>query len=167
MPKIIANVREQIIEVAKRQIEELGYENTTIRSVAKGCGIAVGTVYNYFSSKDMLIATFILSDWVACMESISHQPKESRKNFLAFIHISLLKFAEKHSAIFTNKEAAKVFNAAFHERHKQIREQLADLINSITADRFTAEFVAEALLCWTMAGKSFDEIYELLPENIK
>ena len=50
MPKIIANVREQIIEVAKRQIEELGYENTTIRSVAKGCGIAVGTVYNYFSS---------------------------------------------------------------------------------------------------------------------
>ena len=167
MPKIIANVREQIIDEAKRQIEKLGYENTTIRSVAKGCGIAVGTVYNYFQSKDMLIATFILQDWVACIESIAQQPKESRKNFLAFIHISLLKFTESHYAIFNNKEAAKVFNSAFYERHKQIRGQLADLINNITGDRFTAEFVAEALLCWTIAGKSFDEIYELLPENIK
>ena len=32
----------------------------TVRSVAAGCGVAVGTVYNYFSSKDMLIAAFML-----------------------------------------------------------------------------------------------------------
>lgn len=167
MPKIIANVKEQIIEESKKQIEKYGYENITIRSIAKECGIAVGTVYNYFQSKDMIIATFVLQDWLLCIDSISRQPKENRRHFLAFIHMSLVQFAKKHKLIFESKEATKAFNSSFHERHKQLRSQLADLINNITGDRFTAEFVAEALLCWTMAGKSFDQIYELLPENIK
>ena len=63
MPKIIENVRELLLDTAKKQIEERGYANTTIRSVAGECGLAVGTVYNYFKSKDMLIATFLLEDW--------------------------------------------------------------------------------------------------------
>ena len=64
MPKIIENIREALLVEAKRQIAERGYQNTTIRSVAKECGVAVGTVYNYFKSKDMLIASFILEDWI-------------------------------------------------------------------------------------------------------
>ena len=36
----------------------------TASSVANGCGIGVGTVYNYFSSKDMLIASFMAEDWL-------------------------------------------------------------------------------------------------------
>ena len=68
MPKIIENVRHQLLTEAKRQISERGYKSTTIRSVAAECGVAVGTVYNYFKSKDILIASFILED--ACLESI-------------------------------------------------------------------------------------------------
>ena len=59
MPKILESVREQLLETARAQIERNGYANTTIRSVAAECGIAVGTVYNYFPSKDMLIATYV------------------------------------------------------------------------------------------------------------
>ena len=50
MPKIIENLRSQRLSEAKKQISERGYKNTTIRSVASGCGVAVGTVYNYFKS---------------------------------------------------------------------------------------------------------------------
>ena len=167
MPKIIENVREQIIAEAKRQVVELGYENTTVRSVASGCGIAVGTVYNYFQSKDMLIASFILQDWLVCIESIESYPKENTKDFLAFIYNSILRFSKKYDPLFKDKEAVKAFNEAFSERHKQIRDQLADLIMPITSDRFTSEYVAESLLCWTIAGKSFEDIYRLLPEQIK
>ena len=70
MPKIIANVKDQIICEAKRQIDRYGYESTTIRSVASECGIAVGTVYNYFKSKDMLVASFILQDWMSAVDSL-------------------------------------------------------------------------------------------------
>jgi AcrR family transcriptional regulator len=167
MPKIIENIREQLLTEAKRQINEYGYENTTVRSVARECGIAVGTVYNYFKSKDMLIASFILKDWLECTGRIAAYPKEDRRSYLAFIHLSLNDFKENHKKIFTDKAAAKVFNIAFSERHVQIREQLANLIEPICDRRFTAEYVAEAMLCWTMVGKTFAEIYPLLPEVIK
>ena len=167
MPKIIENVREALLNEAKKQINEQGYENTTVRSVAKGCGIAVGTVYNYFKSKDILIASFILQDWWECTNRIAAYPKEDRRAYLKFIHSSLIDFQKKHKKLFTDRSAVKVFNTAISERHTQLREQLADLIMAISTDRFTSEYVAEAMLCWAMAGKSFDEIYPLLPEKIK
>ena len=169
MPKILENIRGQLLTEAKRQIIEQGYGNTTIRSVASGCGIAVGTVYNYFKSKDMLIASFILEDWLMCIESISSQPKENKKEYLHFIHLSLKRFEQKYTALFSDKEAKSVFNTAFSERHGQLRSQIAQLIATICpdSDKFLSEFVAEAMLTWTMAGKSFDEIYSLLPEQIK
>ena len=167
MPKIIENLREELLAEAKRQIAERGYKNTTIRSVAAECGIAVGTVYNYFKSKDMLIASFILVDWLECVRSISEQPKEDRRRYLNFIHLSLLKFEEKHHALFTDEDAVAAFSSAWGERHGQLRAQLADLIMPIADERFTAEFVAEAMLTWTTGGITFDEIYTLLPEKIK
>jgi AcrR family transcriptional regulator len=63
MPKKLENVRELLLLEARRQAEENGYGAVTVRSVAKECGIGLGTVYNYFPSKDMLIASFILEDW--------------------------------------------------------------------------------------------------------
>ena len=167
MPKIIENIREQLLSEAKRQMNEYGYESTTIRSVAQGCGIAVGTVYNYFSSKDMLIASSILQDWIECTDSIRSYPKEDRHAYLEFIHLSLKNFKDKHIKVFTDKQAAKLFNSSFFERHGQLRAQLAELIEPIADRPFTAEYVAEALLCWTMVDRSFEEIYPLLPEIIK
>ena len=167
MPKKIKNIREQLLSEAKRQITERGYENTTMRSVAYECGIAVGTVYNYFKSKDMLVASFILEDWLECINAIRAYPKEDRRAYLGFIHSSLKDFKEKHNSIFTDRSATKTFSSAFPERHGQLREQLAVLIEPISDCHFTAEYVSEALLCWTMAGRDFDEIYRLLPEIIK
>lgn len=152
---------------AQKQLSEQGYKKTTIRSVAQECGIAVGTVYNYFKSKDMLIASLILEDWNDCIKAISSHPKADRRAYLEFIHISLFSFGQKHDKLFSDKEAAKTFNTVFFERHKMLRGQLAKLISPIATDGFTAEFVAEALLCWTFAGRSFEEIYNLLPEKIK
>lgn len=167
MPKIIENLREELLCEAKRQIAERGYKNTTIRSVAQGCNIAVGTVYNYFKSKDMLIASFILTDWLECLKGIEEYPKNDKRQYLGFIHSSLTDFAEKHMSLFSDKDARATFNTAFFQRHRQLRGQLKDLILPIAEDDFTAEFVAEALLTWTMSGKNFDEIYKLLPMQIK
>ncbi|MBQ7326786.1 MAG: TetR/AcrR family transcriptional regulator [Clostridia bacterium] len=167
MPKIIENLREQLLAETKRQIDERGYGSTTVRSVANGCGVAVGTVYNYFKSKDMLIASFILKDWMDCLNEISEHQKSDRREYLEFIHRSLLDFADKHIALFSDKDAARVFQLSFSVRHKQLRAQLAEQIMPIANDGFLAEYVAEAMLCWTMAGRSFDEIYPLLPEKIK
>lgn len=167
MPKIIENLREQILNEAKKQLSEEGYEKTTIRSVAQECGIAVGTVYNYFKSKDILIASLVLEDWNDCIQSIITYPKEDRRAFLEHIHISLNAFEKKHEKLFKDKEAAKTYNTVFFERHRLLRSQLSQLIKPLTDDAFLSEYVAEALLCWTTEGKSFEEIYPFLPEQIK
>ena len=83
MPKIIENVRELLLETAKEQIRLQGYSKTTIRTVASACGLGVGTVYNYFKSKDMLIATFMLEDWRECLKEMkSHSSTEQLFNIL-------------------------------------------------------------------------------------
>lgn len=167
MPKIIENLRASLLCEAKRQINELGYGQTTIRSVASGCGVAVGTVYNYFKSKDMLIASFILEDWIGCLKAMSSYPKDNRYEYLKFIHSSIREFIAKNERLFYDSDAAKSFSLSAPQRHEQLRAQLAECIMPIANDAFLAEYVAEAMLCWTVAGRDFEDVYALLPEKIK
>ena len=170
MPKIIENVRELLLDTAKKQIEERGYANTTIRSVAGECGLAVGTVYNYFRSKDMLIATFVVEDWNSYLSDIRGADFTDPRNALQNIYDALINFSQKHRSLFSDPEAAKVYSAVFSERHKMLRGQIAEIITPLchaeNAD-FTAEFVAESLLTWTVAGKDFDSIYIILDKILK
>lgn len=165
MPKIIENVREQLLAVAKKQIEERGYANTTIRSVAGECGLAVGTVYNYFKSKDMLIATFVVEDWQNVLSDVRDIRTSDARAVLKTIYDTLNLFADRHKALFSDPDAAKVFSTVFSERHKTLRSQIAEIIlplcNCGNAE-FTAEFAAESLLTWTVAGKDFDSIFNVI-----
>ena len=170
MPKIIENVREQLLAVAKRQIEERGYANTTIRSVAGECGLAVGTVYNYFRSKDMLIATFVVEDWQSILAEIREVNTSDVREIFRTIYDELNLFADRHKALFSDPDAAKVFSAVFSERHKMLRSQIAELILPLcTAEdaEFTAEFAAESLLSWTVGGNGFERICPILLKIIK
>ena len=165
MPKIIENVRDQLLTEAKRQITQNGYANTTIRSVASACNLGVGTVYNYFKSKDMLIASFMVDDWQGCLAKMKHEGTENTERFFRCIYSSLLEFTEKHSSLFHDTDAAKVFVMAFAERHKVLRDQLAEIILPVcnhSNREFLAEFIAESLLTWTMADKAFEEIYSII-----
>lgn len=48
-------IRERILETAKKEFIEKGYKETTISKIAAKAGIGKGTVFNYFSSKNALI----------------------------------------------------------------------------------------------------------------
>ena len=170
MPKIIENVRELLLDTAKKQIEERGYANTTIRSVAGECGLAVGTVYNYFRSKDMLIATFVVEDWNSYLSDIRGAKLSDPRMALHNIYDALIHFSEKHRSLFSDPEAAKVYSAVFSERHKTLRSQISEIIAPLCpaeSGDFTAEFVAESLLTWTVAGKDFDSIFNVLEKILK
>ena len=168
MPKIIENLRSALLLEAKRQIAEVGYSATTVRSVAAGCGVAVGTVYNYFSSKDMLIAAFMLEDWLLLIDRLRGLDKTDSRGYLFEIYSSLSGFASKHSRLFNDKDAAKAYGSVLSERHGQLRSQLAQLIlpTLTSPDAFVAEFVAESMLTWTMAGRDFEQIYSVIKKII-
>jgi AcrR family transcriptional regulator len=164
MPKIIENLKERLISEAQKQIEANGYGAVTIRSVAKSCGVGVGTVYNYFPSKEALIATHLLEDWNKCVHTISQAAQHAvePQPVAKCIYEQLVWFAQRHQVIFRDEAAAAGFAGSFSQYHDLLRSQLAGPLRKFCSDDFTAQFVAESLLIWTMAGKSFEEIYEIL-----
>ena len=168
MPKIIENLEVRLIAEAKKQLEQSGYSALTIRSVAKGCGVGVGTVYNYFPSKEALLATYMLENWNACMEriQIASQTATEAKTVLHCIYTQLLQYSEEHRAVFRDEAAASAFAGSFGHYHRLLRAQLAAPLRKFCESDFAAEFVAEALLVWTMAGKEFDDLYGVLKKNL-
>ena len=173
MPKIIENVREQLLREAKKQIAESGYAKTTIRSVARACGLGTGTVYNYFPSKDMLIASVMAEDWKLCLQQMAERTFDEPERIIQGIYDCLCGFMQKYHTLFCDSDAAKVYATMFSERHQQLRKQLASSVRPIcdksvvTNKDFLAEWIAESLLTWTVAGRGIDEQYEIIKQFIK
>lgn len=177
MPKIIENIRERLLEEAKKQVMLNGYSSLTIRSVAKACGVGVGTVYNYFSSKDMLVASFMLEDWKAClMEIYAECEKETvtMKQVLTCTCAVLADFTAKYTVLFQDESAGASFATDLKGRHKLLRSQIAEPIlkvlrrnggmsgKTMVSLEFLAEFLAENVLTWTVAGRDREEIVGIL-----
>ena len=164
MPKIIENLEEKLIQEAMRQVREVGYGATTIRSVAKACNVGVGTVYNYFPSKEALIAKFLLEDWRSCIAAIEAVStySDSPRSVVLCICDQLRLFIARHASIFQDEAAAAGFTGSFSRYHGTLRAQLAKPLRKFCRDEFTAEFIAESLLTWTSAGKIFEDLYAVV-----
>ena len=167
MPKIIKDLESRLIEEARQQIEDAGYGAVTIRSVAKACGVGVGTVYNYFPSKDALLATYLLRDWERCITAINAVSAYSDvpQPVVRCIFDQLLSFADRHKAIFRDEAASTAFSGSFSRYHTMLRDQLASPLKKFCKSDFSANFIAESLLTWTMAGTDFDTLYGII-ENL-
>ena len=169
MPKIIENLRDQLLQEARRQISERGYTGTTIRSVAGACEGGVGTVYNYFSSKEMLIAAFMMEDWQKQLDAMAALPKDRPEALLRGVYEALYAYAAGHRDLFSDEGAAKVMSLGFAPRHRMLREQLTGFILPICKGdnaAFTAAFIAESLISWTMEGTPFDTLYPVIHKLI-
>jgi len=54
-----AETRDRIIEAAARLFTTDGWENTTTRGIAAASGIAAGTLFNYFETKEAIVAALM------------------------------------------------------------------------------------------------------------
>ena len=63
MPKRIPDLDSRILSLSRQTLLEQGYNALSMRTLAAQCGVAVGTLYNYYPSKAALVARLILDDW--------------------------------------------------------------------------------------------------------
>ena len=169
MPKIIENLPQLLKEEAARQVLESGYAAVTIRSVAKACGVGVGTVYNYYPSKEMLIASFMLEDWQSAMAQINRCAENAKEAaaVMQIIYDQLQQFIRHNKPIIGDKDAAPAFFAAIGSYHAILRQQLAQPLRKFCPDDFTAQFIAESLLTWTVKGQPAEELFAVINKILK
>lgn len=55
----LAARRRRILDAATRVFAEKGFERATIRDIARGAGVADGTIYNYFANKPALLLALL------------------------------------------------------------------------------------------------------------
>lgn len=161
MPKIIENLAEKLSEEAKAQVLEVGYEAMNIRAVAKNCGVGLGTVYNYYPSKDALIASFMLKDWTACLNRV--RKKAARGDLdavLSSLYKELSGFIKRYDKLFSTASAA--LPAAPPKYHAMLRAQIADIISHFSPDEFTSLFASEAIITWTLEKTPKQKLLALL-----
>ena len=58
-----AITKTEILDVAYARAQQDGLGGLSIRSVARECGVAVGTLYNYFPDKASLVSAIVLRFW--------------------------------------------------------------------------------------------------------
>ncbi len=71
MNKIVTS-KEEILKTSRKLIQQQGWSAINIRSVAAACRVSVGSIYNYFDSKAVLVSATIESIWC----EIFHQPDD-------------------------------------------------------------------------------------------
>lgn len=65
--------RQEILRVSRELIRQRGFPAVNIRSVAGACGVSVGSIYNYFTSKEDLLGAAVESVW----QDIFRRPEDT------------------------------------------------------------------------------------------
>lgn len=154
MPKRIAELREKLLIYARQALLQEGGPELTIRSVASACGVAVGTVYNYFPSKEKIIEAVLWADWEVMMERLRGEltQEDDALESLRVICEELQAFAAAYYDVLSIPPTRLHESEAFRERHGVFVVQLCDLIQPITLrcgcmfHPVLPQFLAEALL---------------------
>ncbi len=85
MPKIVnkAEMRDLIMDAALRVFVDKGYHAASVNDVAKDAGLAKGTLYLYFESKEALTTAIVDREFAAIVQGqLRTKPRESLAAFL-------------------------------------------------------------------------------------
>lgn len=155
MPKIIAGLKENILEAAKAQLFSKGYSNMTLRGVAKECGIAVGTIYNYFPGKEDLIGAIIAVDWLIALNKMQTGSAEAQsvQAGVDAVYNAIVDFTNLYEAVWADYVMTGSAPSRYNERHAMLRGQLETVLRDLLTrhgkkgDDSFVPLLAETVLC--------------------
>ncbi|MFD3992223.1 TetR family transcriptional regulator [Streptomyces sp. NPDC058583] len=143
--------RERILEAARAQFAERGYDKTSVRGIAKAAGVDAALVHHYFGTKDEVFAAAIEVSFepAAVVPAIVGGPREAIGERLARFFIGVWEnpvsraplLAIVRSAL-THEAAAKVLRTFVLRR---LLERIADELD-VPDPRFRAELAASHMI---------------------
>ena len=129
MPKIIPDIQTSIFESTKKLLEENGYTGLTLRKVAHDCGISVGTIYNYYPNKLILVWKIIENDWNLLYGTMQEQCRsaDSFLHVLMTVYREIRDFSKDYWTVFSEFSGDNIDNSVI-SHHQTYIEDIADLL---------------------------------------
>ncbi len=131
------NTRSQVYEIAVRLFAERGFDQTSMRMIAKEAGIAAGGIYYHFSSKEALVFEYYKRSHEDHLNQVGDFLK-SEKDFQKRLHkvvTDKILIAEPYKdmarALFRVAADPKSPLSPFSEESKELREESQALFEEI------------------------------------
>lgn len=149
MPKIIEGAKESILHCTRKHLSETGYTSLSLRLIAKECHLGVGTIYNYFSSKEDLVAQVMLEDWFKCLAEMDRHIDTAIDAETGLIQIQqiLKKYCTQYESLFKEAESSAHVVSSRHDLLvSQMKERIQRLLNQFNQDDDYSVLLAEIML---------------------
>jgi AcrR family transcriptional regulator len=133
----VAN-RQAILDAARKVFGDLGYETATVRDIIRGTGLAAGTFYNYFRSKDEVYLA-LASEGARQFAPLLKAQRAQSCGWEEFLHAAIeayfLFLADAHKSWLSQRPAGEIqphvhgetpeMTAVFNEVREAIVEEMA------------------------------------------
>ena len=176
MPKIIPGLQEKILQTARTILLEEEDSAFSMRSIAERCGIACGTIYNYFPGKDSMLAAILMHDWMDILERM-HASVQQAQSFSAGIRSMydiMSEFVNCYRGIWLRYSGSARDIPMQDKRHEQMILQIKECVSELLA-RFApkqtqklARLLSESILTSVLHKSiTWDELHTLCTYIVK
>ena len=139
MPKIIEDLENRILRAARERLLGGDLSSFSARGIAEDCGIAVGTIYNYYRDKESLLGAVMAQDWQAELqragEEIAAAP--SPEAGVLCLYEAVRAFSRVYERIWASYPTGEGFGSLYRTRHQLLLNQIQGQLSALYA-RFGA-----------------------------
>ena len=133
MPKIIEDVENRILRAARQRLLGGDLSSFSARGIAEDCGIAVGTIYNYYRDKESLMGAIMAQDWQAELtragEGIAAAPDPEAGILCLFEAVRA--FSQVYESVWAAYPTGEGFGSLFRSRHRLLLSQIQGQLTAL------------------------------------
>jgi len=165
--------RQTILDAARAVFREIGFETATVRDIIRRTGLSVGAFYNYYRSKEEVIAA-LADDGARRFRPILHAEYLKATDFESYLRGAVrayFEFIAAEDKMWGEPHAAAQSSEPYTRStpeilavHDEVRSTLADVMERGLAPRVDLDYLAVA--CIAIAREVGDEMLRRQPVDV-
>ena len=135
MPKIIEDVENRILRSARQRLLGGDLSSFSARGIAEDCGIAVGTIYNYYRDKESLMGAVMAQDWQAELQKAEERiaAVADPEAGILCLYEAMRSFSAVYEAVWASYPTGEGFGSLYRTRHKLLLSQIEGRLSALYA----------------------------------